>query len=1029
MATYSISRLSALAFLSLAACASPSPSPTLDAGMQDAAVSAPIVAEIDAGHRLASANFAYPQAPNGTPVGYIPITANTLGAATWGPTPLADGGLTYPIDGGGISNGTVNASALSPGAAGQVLWTPNGAAAPLWAATGQRSAVTADSADQTGSADSSTAIHNCLVNAAAANQCCWLPPGTFKVANPITVPSFGCLVGSPSTVIHSTITPGGSNANSVFFAGPTYSGQTDNLAANNTPGASTLSLSTNTGLSVGTIIVTYAGPTSPLSLRTQQYTITAISGIGPYTVTADRPVLDSYLTSNSAEVAVVTSRPQFIRIIGNGMKISGTGWRYSELVTCYRCAISDVVADESLGTLQNDYAFSFDIAGLENVYDRVRVNAAVPQGGIVFESNERGVAHECYAQGMSTAGFLDQDSFSTRFLGDQASSTPSCVEIGSDASNLGTKGDQVIGGAFTTCTYGVNVFQGSSDTTIDGITASYNTGAGVYASASGAASTRTTISNSFLTSNVTGLLVDPTVTGTIGTGLDLSNNTGSVNGTALNAGTTTDVTLSGIVAKGLGSYGFISGGTLNMSGFEVQTSVASNFLVSNINTTGPAPSIFRLVNGHFQLDGNSDAAILLSTPSAGTATAYLSHVKVDGAGSSTSGVAANTSTAAHLGAGMDLTGASTPINIAGSGTVDYRNYLGSSLVFEQGGTSADFASFGTTPGSNGSVRCTTGTDCVDSPGALQLGGASATSVTEGNSSNTVSVNADWAPGTGATYGFFAKRNGVFYGSIQGLVGAESTDSALYIGPGLTPSGTNYTYTSDGSTFGEFNAPNSMLWSLGGSAYLGMNTSAVFPNSAGLIGAGLSTNPFGSSFLGASTTSGLGYTEFAAASGTHNTQDALSVCWNDSEHMTTYSAKNFNVYPLGGGSLTTAHGLSYTCTITGRVVTAGTGTGCTFWATGAHGTPDTTFACTVRATGQLHGGVWSAYAAPYYIVCDVTGSTNPATGTGPTNPVFTFSATTTTSPNEVTIQWAPFNDACGTSAPVIDAQSRCCVEDN
>jgi hypothetical protein len=63
-----------------------------------------------------------------------------------------------------------------------------------------------------------------------------------------------------------------------------------------------------------------------------------------------------------------------------------------------------------------------------------------------------------------------------------------------------------------------------------------------------------------------------------------------------------------------------------------------------------------------------------------------------------------------------------------------------------------------------------------------------------------------------------------------------------------------------------------------------------------------------------------------------------------------------------------------------------------------------------------------------MVCDVTGSSNPSVGTSPTNPVFTFSATTGTSPNEVTIQWAPFNDTCATP-PVIDAQSTCTVYDN
>lgn len=56
--------------------------------------------------------FAYPVAPPGTPVNYVPITSNTTGTATWGPLPGVDGGL-------------------APGTAGQLFQT-NATPATTW---------------------------------------------------------------------------------------------------------------------------------------------------------------------------------------------------------------------------------------------------------------------------------------------------------------------------------------------------------------------------------------------------------------------------------------------------------------------------------------------------------------------------------------------------------------------------------------------------------------------------------------------------------------------------------------------------------------------------------------------------------------------------------------------------------------------------------------------------------------------------------------------------------------------------------
>lgn len=1055
----------------------------------------------------------YPPFPTPGDAGYV-LTSGGKGANLfWAPPSIT----------------SLDAGSLSPGSAGQVLWT-NSATSSLWGAAPYRSAVIADGADATGSVDSSTAIHNCLVNAVATSTCCALPPGTFKVASPITVPSFACLRGTASTTIRSTITPGVSNTNSVFVAVPTF-GSSTTLASNNTPGASTISLTTNIGgaVTAGATIEIAGGPSSPQGLRAQQYTVQSISGVGPYTVTVDRPVLDQYLTSNGALVAILTYRPQLITIDGGGMLMTGTGWRYSELLTCFHCRVAHILANESGGTLQADYAMSFDLAGLENEFEDIRMIVSTPQAGVVFESNERGVAKDSYVQGPTTYGFLDQDSFGTRFRGDSAGSVPDGIGVGSDGTNLGCTGDQIVGGQFTNCTYGVVVTQGSTGTSVAGITSRLNTSAGVYLSANGAASSRTSITDSVLTNNVVGLLIDNTVTGTMGTGLDLSNNTGATTGTALQAGTGTDVKLSAVVAKGLGSYGFIAGGTLDMSGFEVQSSVASNILVSNINTTGPAAVTYRLANGHIQLDGNSSAGLDMVQPGSGAAKAYLSQVKVDGAGTGTTGVAANTSTIVIFGSGVDVSGTATPNAVGGSGVIEYQNTIGSSVVFQQAAASTDFASFGTTPGTHGSVRCTAGTDCIDSPGALDIGGTGATSVAVGNSLNTTTVNlitastndpvnveiggafvANFAasagdylklgasqttqltPGsltttsgnmavdsaaaltcgastatsfaagnttntatastsvkssgtitgvvgsttaqsitgtettvnttacTGASCGLQVQRNSSFYGSIQGLVGAESTDSAVYLGPGLTPNGTNEAITTDGSTFTEFNALGTAYYmGIGGTAYLTMSTSGLYPNTAGAMSAGLSTNPFGAAYFGAGN---AGYTAFPAISGTHNSQDGILSYQVVDGRISNHSANSFNTYQLSAH-----HGMTVECSANVRVVNAGVGCS-SFWNT-ASGAADATFACFARGTGYCTtSSSCTGYASPYYFACDVTGSTTPANGGSPTNPIVAFSAITNAS-DLATIQWTAFNGTCGTSDPVLDVVSQCKWQDN
>ena len=118
----------------------------------------------------------------------------------------------------------------------------------------------------------------------------------------------------------------------------------------------------------------------------------SVSGGGPYTVNVDRPILRTYQIGGA--VTVLTSRPTNIQVIGNGMQLTGTGYRFWSIVYAFRCLLQNVDANST--ALTAEYAASFDSGGLENTYRGVKVNAeSVSATGITFESNEAGRAYEC----------------------------------------------------------------------------------------------------------------------------------------------------------------------------------------------------------------------------------------------------------------------------------------------------------------------------------------------------------------------------------------------------------------------------------------------------------------------------------------------------------------------------------------------------------------------------------------------------------------------------------------------------------
>ena len=523
-------------------------------------------------------------------------------------------------------------------------------------------------ADPTGAVDSSIAFQ-AAINTGQA----FIPPGNYQIARPLRLHSNTVVIGRPGALLKSTIAPGEIVTNSLFCALPTYLGSTT-LAVAAEAGTDTITVSSidvsGGPISVGSFIVVFYGLGSPYELRCATYQVTAVSSLS---ITLDRPLIAGW--PSGAPVVLATNVPENIRVLGQGMRLTGTGWRYWEMIGSHRCVLSDVICDMSGGSLQADYACSFDVGGWDNEFDRVRVDAdGVCLGGLVLESQERSRVRDCEASNARIAGIFLEDCFacSVTDCSGCGNTTGSGVLVADDDTALGSIQCRIIGGTFSNNTYGIAVSSASSGTQIIDAMCQYNSAAGLFLSADGAPSSCTTMYGVSSTNNAgVGLLVDAGVTGTVASALDLSNNGGSPRGSALRAGTGTDIRITNLTATGLGSYGLITGGDLDVSYFLIESNVANNILVSNINSQGPAPSQVRLFNGQLQIDGDNSIGVLLVTPGDGTSIVHLTQTQIAGAAASVggTGLVVVSGCSASVGMGCDLSACATPIDVVGTGTV------------------------------------------------------------------------------------------------------------------------------------------------------------------------------------------------------------------------------------------------------------------------------------------------------------------------------------------------------------------------
>ena len=257
--------------------------------------------------------------------------------------------------------------------------------------------------DNTGATDAGPNLQIALNALAGTGQAAWLPPGTYQTTTPITVPSGSYIVGSPGTIIKSTLgATGGGFAHSVFIQ-TFVTGAATTLTGAPVIGSRTLPVTSTAGLAIGQTILVSAVADS--GLTSQQFTIDNIVGLN---VTTDDPVEFSFL--NLDTVSVLTSHPHDITLERlTFAPVSGD--RAFEFNGAANCIARQLTVSAANGTFGATGGFgSFDVGGRDNLIDDCHGDGG---GGCTFgwalESNVRSTWSNSTAQrvtgGASGYGF------------------------------------------------------------------------------------------------------------------------------------------------------------------------------------------------------------------------------------------------------------------------------------------------------------------------------------------------------------------------------------------------------------------------------------------------------------------------------------------------------------------------------------------------------------------------------------------------------------------------------------------------
>lgn len=335
-----------------------------------------------------------------------------------------------------------------------------------------------------GGVDDGAALEAFLVANGTDRKVSLVKGATYQIDTPVDIPSGTYFELNGATIV-TALGLTGSPLNAVFRADISIAANTTVDAAN-TVGTRTILITALAGLGIGSLMrVAKAG------LRAQTYTVLAVAGVGPYTITVDRPIL---LQFNGGDVVSrLNSMPQDITIDGDGALITGIADRFIEFVGSRRCQIRDVKGTYTGGANAN-IGFSYDVGGYENEFRNVLFDGGSQMSlGISLESQENSHIVRCTATRVTDWGIPIYDSvectvFDSRSLvnGNGIGFLSDGVGIGCldckaiDCYATGCTGDGFATGAgpshrcsFIGCTgafnagHGLNVVANSLDTIVD----------------------------------------------------------------------------------------------------------------------------------------------------------------------------------------------------------------------------------------------------------------------------------------------------------------------------------------------------------------------------------------------------------------------------------------------------------------------------------------------------------------------------------------------------------------------------------
>jgi hypothetical protein len=326
-----------------------------------------------------------------------------------------------------------------------------------------------------------------------------LSAGTYTIATPIRpIPSGSIIYGNPNVIMHSTMTFSSNVTQNVFDAGkamtPTF---TTTLSSSSSKGNPNCQISTVASIPKGSIIfiqtaeawdfvndVNHVG----FHLHLRYYTVVSNpSGAGPYTLTLDRPVRESFAVGST--VNVVPSRPTSIRLYGNGAKITGGGDTAIQFWNATDChAEGWNIEPDAAGNAFGDYTVAFDL-GCDNC-TATHITCRNSGNGIGMASVERVTFAHCTSIGSPGYGIAVLDALGCTIAwcnGISGITNGIGLFIGSNGVNpSGCDDVTIIGGCYdSNSEHGIYIggaatYAGSTNIKLLGVSARFNVITGLY---------------------------------------------------------------------------------------------------------------------------------------------------------------------------------------------------------------------------------------------------------------------------------------------------------------------------------------------------------------------------------------------------------------------------------------------------------------------------------------------------------------------------------------------------------------------